>query len=291
MNRLRRSVLFMPGDNARKIEKAASLPCDCVAIDLEDGVALTQKAAAREATAAALRGLDFGGRERLVRINPASSDLYSDDLRETILAEPDGYILPKVETPDDVREISHRMDKVAIGLGVVASRVRLWAVIETALGVMNLREIAQASPRLTALMFGAEDYAASVGAIRSERGEEVLYARSAVVAAAAAYGLDAIDMVRFDLADAAGLEAECRVGRQLGYTGKMAVHPGQLDIINRAFAPNPDEVARAARIVAAAQEHRAAGLGAFALDGRMVDAPVVKSAEAVLARARAAGLI
>jgi len=145
---------------------------------------------------------------------------------ETILANPDGYIIPKVETPDDVRAISHRMDKIAIGLGVVVSRVRLWAVIETALGVMNLREIAQASPRLTALMFGAEDYAASVGATRTERGEEVLFARSAVVAAAAAYELDAIDIVRFDLADPAGLEAECRFGRQLGYAGKVAIHPG-----------------------------------------------------------------
>ena len=124
MNRLRRSVLFMPGDSARKIEKAARLPCDCVAIDLEDGVAPAQKTEARAVTAAALRGIDFGGRERLVRINPASSDLYSDDLGETILANPDGYIIPKVETPDDVRAISHRMDKVAIGLGVLASRVR-----------------------------------------------------------------------------------------------------------------------------------------------------------------------
>jgi citrate lyase beta subunit len=156
---------------------------------------------------------------------------------------------------------------------------------------MNLREIAQASPRLTALMFGAEDYAASVGATRTERGEEVLYARSAVVAAAAAYGLDAIDLVRFDLADPAGLEAECRFGRQLGYAGKMAIHPGQLDVINRAFAPSPDEIARAAQIVAAAEQHQAAGLGAFALDGRMIDAPVIKAAENVLARARAAGLI
>jgi len=291
MNRLRRSVLFMPGDNARKIEKAVRLPCDCVAIDLEDGVALAQKVAAREVTADALRGIDFGGRERLVRINPASSDLYSDDLGETILANPDGYIIPKVETPDDVRAISHRMDKVAIGLGVVVSQVRLWAVIETALGVMNLREIAQASPRLTALMFGAEDYAASVGATRTERGEEVLFARSAVVAAAAAYGLDAIDIVRFDLADMAGLEAECRFGRQLGYAGKMAIHPGQLEIINRAFGPSPAEIARAARIVSAAEQNQAAGIGAFALDGRMIDAPVVKAAENALARARAAGLI
>jgi citrate lyase beta subunit len=281
----------MPGDNARKIEKAAGLPCDCVAIDLEDGVGPSQKAVAREVTAAALRGTDFGARERLVRLNPVLSDLYSDDLRETLLSNPDGYILPKVETPDDVREISHRMDKIAIGLGVLASQVRLWAVIETALGLMNLREIAQASPRLTALMFGAEDYAASVGATRSERGEEVLYARSAVVAAAAAYGLDAIDLVRFDLADSVGLEAECRYGRQLGYTGKMAIHPGQLEIINRAFSPSPDEIARAAQIVSAAEQHRAAGIGAFALDGRMIDAPVVKSAENVLARARAAGLI
>lgn len=286
MKHLRRSILFTPGDQPARIAKAAGLPADCVAVDLEDGVGADNKAAARQAASEALLTWDFGGRERLIRVNGVASDLYAADLRETIAAGPDGYIIPMVETADDVRAISHTMDRVAVGQGIVVERVRLWAMIETALGVMNLREIAQASPRLTALMFGADAYAASVGATRTEAGLEVLWARSAVVAAAAAYGLDAVDMVRVDLDDAAGLEAECRFGRQLGYSGKVAIHPRQLDVINRTFVPGPDDVAWARRVLEAA----AAQAGAFALDGRLIDGPAIKAAEAALARAKAAGV-
>lgn len=283
MKNLRRSILFTPADQPARLAKAAGLPADCVVIDLEEGVGPDNKSAARQAASEALLAWNYAGRERLIRVNGTASDWYAADLRETIAGGPDGYIIPKVETADDVRAISHTMDRVAVGQGIVVERVRLWAVIETALGVMNLREIAQASPRLTALLFGAEGFAASVGATRTGAGLEVLAARSAVVTAAAAYGLDAIDMARFDLSDDAALEAECRIGRQLGFVGKIALHPRQLDIINRSFIPGPDEIERARRIVEAA----AGQAGVVALQGRVIDRSVIKSAEAVLARAAA----
>ncbi|MCS6846849.1 MAG: CoA ester lyase [Anaerolineae bacterium] len=288
---LRRSLLFMPGDSARKIEKAAQLDADSVVMDLEDAVAPANKALARQTTRAALQTMDFGRRERLVRTNAWQTPFFADDVAETIAGRPDGYVIPKVHSAEDLAAARDLIAAQARQHGVEAGAIALLAIIETAKGVMNLREIAQLGPPLQALIFGADDLAADIGAVRTPSSIEVLYARSAVVIAAAANGLQAIDIVFFDLNDLAGLEEECRFGRQLGYTGKMVIHPRQLEIVNRAFAPSPEEIARAQRIVQAAREQAAAGLGAFALDGRMVDGPIIKQAENVLARARAAGLL
>jgi citrate lyase beta subunit len=155
---------------------------------------------------------------------------------------------------------------------------------------MKLDQIAQASPRLIALLFGAEDLAGDLGAIRTKQGDEVAYARSALVIAAAAYGLYAIDMVYFDLNNLAGFEHECIVGRRFGYAGKMVIHPKQVAIANRIFAPSPAEIAQAERIILAHQAHQQSGIGAFELDGRMVDGPVVRAAERILQKARMARL-
>lgn len=163
-------------------------------------------------------------------------------------------------------------------------------MIETARGVLNIGQIAQASSRLDALVFGAEDLASDLGAKRTPAGWEVFYARSAIVTAAAAYQLQALDMVFVDLNDLAGLAEECRFARQLGFSGKTAIHPHQVEVINRVFAPSPEEIEQALRLVQAFEAHQAAGAGAFELDGKMVDLPVMRAAERVLARARAAGL-
>jgi citrate lyase beta subunit len=175
--------------------------------------------------------------------------------------------------------------------GWPAGRIKLLPIVETALGVMAVREIALADPRVDALLFGAEDLAGDMGAVRTPAGWEVFYARSAVVMAAKAYRLQAIDQVFFDLNDLTGFEAECRTGRQMAYDGKMVIHPRQAEIAQRVFAPSPEEIERALRIIRAHEEAQAAGLGAFALDGRMVDMPVVRMAEQVLRRARAAEIL
>jgi citrate lyase subunit beta-like protein len=287
----RRSVLFMPGDSLRKISKAAQMDVDSIVMDLEDGVALNRKDEARRTVVEALQTLDFGRSERLVRLNSPDTELFTADVGSTIEARPDGYVIPKVETARQVQTVSYHLGEAEQKYGWPSNSVRLIAIIETALGVMNLKEIAQSGPRLEALMFGAEDLAGDIGAQRTPAGWEVFYARSAVVTAAAAYGLQAIDMIFIDLQDMAGLEAEATLARQLGYDGKMAIHPRQVELINRVFAPTPEEIAQARRVIEAHEAHQASGTGAFELDGKMVDRPIVRAAERVLARARDAGLL
>lgn len=283
--RPRRAVLFMPGDSEHKIAKAAALGIDAIAMDLEDGVAWSQKDTARGTVARALQTLDFGRSERVVRINPVGSGLEAADVAATVGGRPDAYMLPKVQQPEQVAWLDQVLSREEAERGWPAGSVKILAIIETALGVMNVREIAQASDRLEALLFGAEDLAGDIGAMRTRAGWEIFYARSAVVTAAAAYGKQAIDMVFVDLHDGAGLEAECRQAVELGYQGKMAIHPRQAAVIQAAFSPTPEQVAAARRLIDAYHTHQAAGAGVFALDGKMVDAPMVRAAERVLARA------
>ncbi len=288
---LRRALLFMPGNSLRKIEKAIGLHVDSIVMDLEDGVAFNQKAEARRTVVEALRSLPFGRSERLVRMNPMGSALAEDDLRSTITGRPDGYVLPKAEFAEQVEAVAEFLALEERARGWPAGQIKILPIVETALGVMNVREIALADGRVDALLFGAEDLAGDMGAVRTPTGWEVFYARSAVVMAAKAYRLQAIDQVYFDLNDLEGFEAECRAGRQMAYDGKMAIHPRQAEIAQRMFAPSPDEIQRALRIIQAHEEAQAAGLGAFALDGRMVDMPVVRMAEQVVRKAQAAGML
>jgi citrate lyase beta subunit len=282
--------LFMPGDGRRKIEKGAALDVDAVIMDLEDGVALSNKPAARAVTAAALREVDFGRTERLVRLNPVDSLFFDDDLAETIDAHPDGYVLPKVESAGQVREVAARLLAAEGRNGWRPGGIRLLAIIETGRGVLNLREIAESDSRLDALVFGAEDLAGDIGATRTPEGWEVYYARSAVVIHAKSCGLQAIDTPFVDLADLERLGQETRLVLGMGYTGKLAIHPRQVDIIQRVFTPTPEEIQQAQRLIAAHDAQQAGGAGVFELDGKMVDMPMVRAAQTLLARARAAGI-
>ena len=282
--RPRRSLLFMPGDNMRNIRKGTQLAVDSIIMDLEDAVAVNQKAAARKIVVEALMMLDFGNRERLIRINPVSTNFAEADVAETVDAQPDGYVLPKVENGAQLMQVDRWLTEVEAARGWSHGAIRLLGIVETALGVMNIREIATATPRLDALMFGAEDLAGDIGATRTRESWEVFYARSAVVTAAAAYGRQAIDTVFVDLSDLDGLAEECGFVQRLGFVGKMAIHPRQVEIINRAFSPTVEEVAQAQRLLDAFAEHESAGAGVFELDGKMVDMPMVRAATRVLAR-------
>ncbi|MBK6434337.1 CoA ester lyase [Candidatus Amarolinea dominans] len=289
MARVRRSLLFMPGDSLRKIEKATRLPTDSIIMDLEDGVAFSRKAEARATIVEALAGLDFGSRERLVRINPVGSGLETADLDAVMTGRPDGLVLPKVESAGQVQKVSEALARVEHAQGWPAGAVRMLVIVETALGVMNVREIAAADDRVDALMFGAEDLAGDMGATRTAEGWEVFYARSAVVTAAAAYRRQAIDTVFVDLNDMDGLQRECQRAMQMGYTGKMAIHPRQVEVINAAFTPSAEAVAQARRLIEAHARQQAAGAGAFAYEGKMVDMPLIRAAEQVIARAGLVG--
>jgi len=289
--RVRRSLLFTPGDDWRKISKAASLGADCVIMDLEDAVTSANKETARAMVLKALTSgeLDFGRSERLVRLNTWDSGLQVDDLAMTAPGLPDGFVLPKVETPVELNYMAEGLDQFENELGLQRGHFRLLGLIETARGIVNLREIASCTGRLDALIFGAEDLAASMGATRTPDGPEVAYARSAVVIHAAAYGLQAIDTPYVALDDLEGLRKEAEASRLMGFSGKLAIHPGQVPVIEATFTPSEEEIAQARRLVEAFRSRQEDGTGVFSFDGQMVDMPMVRRAANVLARARAAG--
>jgi len=291
MYRTRRALLYMPGDSRKKIEKALTLNVDCICMDIEDGVAHTQKQAARATILSALRELDFGRSEKLVRVNPFGSGMEGEDFSQTIAGHPEGYVIPKVESAEALLWLAGRMAEAERAHGWEANSLKIVAIVETARGIINLKEIVSATPRLEAIVFGAEDLAGDIGAVRTPEAWEMFYARSAILTHAAAFDLQAIDMVYVDYADTAGLVRECQRGVELGYAGKQAIHPNQIQPIQETFTPNAEAIAHAQRVVTAHEAQQASGFGAFALDGKMVDAPVVKAAERVLAKARAAGKI
>ena len=287
--RARRALLYMPGDDWRKIKKATTLGVDCVCMDLEDGVAHNRKAEARTTIAKALKTLDFGRSERLVRINPVGSGLEIDDLAVVLPAHPDGIVVPKVGDAAAILWVSEKIAEIEQAQGWPVGGMPLFALVETARGVVNLRAIAGAAPRLAVLIFGAEDLAGDIGAVRTPAGWEVFYARSAVVTHAAAFNLQAIDTLNIDFQDLETLRADADQGAQMGFSGKQIIHPNQVAPVLEAFTPSETAIVEARRIVEAHAAHQAAGTGAFAMDGKMVDMPLVRAAEQVLARAAAAG--
>jgi citrate lyase beta subunit len=292
--RARRALLYMPGDDIRKIQKAAGLEVDCVCMDMEDGVALNRKAEARRTILHALQNLDFGRSERLARINPAGSGLETEDIITVLPGLPDGIVLPKVKNASDIQwadNIITEFLKGEKGNSGDQPEINIIAIIETAQAFIDLREIASSSSRLKALIFGAEDLANDLGAVRTRDAWEIHHARSSIVLHAAAFNLQAIDMVYMDLHNLEGLREEALMGAKMGFAGKQIIHPNQVEPVQDAFTPSDEEIARARRIVEAFERHQRFGKGAFALDGKMVDAPVVKAAKKVMAKAKAAGKI
>ena len=284
----RRALLYMPGDDRHKIEKAATLGVDCICMDMEDGVAMNKKAEARATIARALQDLDFGASEKLARINAVGSGMEDDDIHAVLPYRPDGIVIPKMEQLIQIEWASEIIEAAELRNGWPIGSIRLLVDVETAKGILNLKEIAS-HPRLDALIFGGEDYAASVGAQRTKDAVELLYAREATVAAAAAYGLQAIDIVAIDFKDLDALRLESEFGAQLGFTGKQIIHPAQVGPVQKAFTPSDESIAHAKRIVETFEASQARGAGAYALDGKMIDRPLLKNAQKVIDRAKAAG--
>jgi citrate lyase beta subunit len=281
----------MPGDDRRKIEKATTLGVDCICMDMEDGVAITRKTEARAVIAQAMKELEFGKSERCIRINSFGSGFEKFDLVAAVAANPDAIVVPKIETARQVREISEYIEMYELSSKMEVGSIRMLIGVETAKGILNLREIAEADKRLEAIIFGAEDFAASIGATRTKEGSEVLYARSAVVTACAAHELQALDMVYIDFRDVEGLRAEAEEGARLGFSGKQIIHPNQVEAVQQAFTPSEEAIEYAQRVVRAFSASQREGKGAFALDGKMIDMPLLKNAQKVLDRAKAAGKI
>ncbi|MFB6165427.1 MAG: CoA ester lyase [Haloarculaceae archaeon] len=280
---VRRSLLFSPGDRPELMRKAPATGADVIVFDLEDAVAPARKAEAREAIADVLADPTFDPDcEVCVRVNPTG--IAADDDLGAVLAAgvaPDSVMLPKVSGADDVDALSAILDERGADLPILA-------LVESAAGVLHAEAVASADAT-DAVAFGAEDLAADLGATRTDEGTEVLHAREHVVLAASAAGVDALDTVYTDFDDGDGLAAEARFARELGYDGKLAIHPSQVEIINDAYTPDPERVAWAKRVLAARDEAEAADRGVFQVDGEMIDAPLIAQAERVLALADAAG--
>ena len=287
----RRALLYVPGDDLHKIQKATALGVDCICLDLEDGVAVNRKLGARDAITEALQTLQFGQSERLVRINPLQSGLAEDDLDAVLPAHPDGIVLPKVESADQLQWVNMKLADMEHAMGWSVGSLTLLALIETPQAVIQLPEICTAVPRLSGLIFGAEDLAVGLGAQRTSAAWEVFYARSAIVLHAAAYNLQAIDLVSVDFMDIEALRQDSRQGAEMGFSGKQVIHPNQVGPVQDSFTPSNEAIEAAQKLVEAAAQYQQNGSGAFALAGKMVDAPVVKLAERLLDRARAAGKI
>ena len=279
----------MPGDDRRKIEKATTLGVDSICMDMEDGVALNKKAEARAVIGQAMKELDFGKSERCIRINSIGSGMEKYDLAAALTANPDSIVVPKIETAEQVKWVSEHIETHELASHKAIGTVRLLVGVETAKGILNLKEIAEADRRLEAIIFGGEDYAASVGAVRTKAATELLYARQATVTACAANELQAIDIVFIDFKDPDGLRVEAEQGAGFGFSGKQIIHPNQVSVVQEAFTPSDSAIEYAKRIVESFESSQKEGKGAYALDGRMIDMPLLKNAQKVLDRAKAAG--
>jgi citrate lyase subunit beta/citryl-CoA lyase len=276
--RPRRSVLYMPGANERALAKAESLPADALILDLEDAVAPDAKAEARDRVCEAAASGRYGRREVTIRINGAGTPWHDDDLRAAAAAGPAAVVVPKVDSAGAVHAIEKALED-----GGAPDGTAVWAMLESPAAALRAEEICMASERLTVLVMGTNDLAKELQAEHVPGRQPLLAGLGLCVLAARAGGKVILDGVYNDIADAEGFEAECRQGRQLGFDGKTLIHPSQLEPCNRVFAPAPDEVERAGRVIEAFEQAKAEGRGVVTVDGRMVENLHVEQARRTLA--------
>lgn len=282
--RPRRSVLYMPGANARALDKARTLDADALILDLEDAVAPDAKARARTQVAAALREGGYGRRECIVRVNALDTPWGLDDVRAIAQAGADAVLLPKVESPAQLAALAQALDAAG-----APADLPLWAMAETPLGFLRLDAIASGHARLAAIVVGTSDLVKDLHARHTPSRDETLLARSLAVMAARAHGLAVLDGVHLDLNDDAGLQGACRQGRDQGFDGKTLIHPRQIAAANAAFAPTPEELDAARRRLEAWTAAQAEGKGVAVVDGALVENLHAQEAERVLALAQAIG--
>jgi citrate lyase subunit beta / citryl-CoA lyase len=290
--RIRRSLLYVPGDREAMIAKAAQRGADGLILNLEDAVAPGKKELARNAVAQALAALDFGRAEVIVRINPLDAEIGYRDLLTIAPAKPDAILLPKVGSPEEVCIAAWTLARLEEMHGLLTGSIRLMCMIESASGVLAAAQIAGCHPRVAALLFGAADYSAEVGCAITPDGDPpsgdppsgglLLHAQSQIVLASRAAGIDAIDTPHMRLDDPDGLARSSLRARQLGFDGKSAIHPGQIGAINSAFSPTSEQIAWAERVLAALPGGDEAHLGVAVLDGQLIEAPHLARARRIL---------
>ena len=291
MKRLRRTMLFVPGNNPGMIKDAGIYAQDAIMFDLEDSVSLAEKDAARFLVYQALMTMDYGDKELVVRINDPSAKGGREDLEAIVRTRRAVIRLPKTETAEDVLLCEKEIARIEGECGMEEGSTPMMAAIESAAGVLNAREIAFSSKRLIGIALGAEDYVTDLKTNRSPGGIELLFGRSMILLAARAAGIDAIDTVYSDVNNEEGFRAEVELIHQLGFDGKSIINPRQIKTVHEIYTPSEKEIAKAQAVMEATEEARRKGSGVISLNGKMVDRPIVLRAQRVLALARAAGVL
>lgn len=282
--------MFVPGNNPGMMADAHIYGPDSIMLDLEDSVTMAEKDTARLLVYNALKSVDYGTTEMVVRINPLNTPYGKKDIEAVVKAGVDVIRMPKTETAEEVKEVEREIERVEEELGCVG-RTQIMAAIESTLGVVNAYAIATASPRMMGIALGAEDYCANLKAQRTPGGDELRLARETIVVAARAAGIDALDTVYSNLNDMETFRAEVEFIKTLGFDGKSIINPRQIEVVNEVFAPKEKEITKARAIIAAIKEAEAKGSGVISLNGKMVDRPVVIRAQRTINLAIASGIL
>ena len=290
MERLRRTMMFVPGANAAMLRDAPLYGADSIMFDLEDAVSLKEKDAARTLVHFALKTFDYSAVETVVRINGLDT-VGKQDIEAVVLAGVNVIRLPKTETAQDIIDVDEAITLVEESNQIPIGTTKMMAAIESAEGVLNAREIAQASTRLIGIASGAEDYVTNMKTKRYPDGQELFFARNMILHAARAAGIAAIDTVYSDVDNVEGLQAETNLIKQLGFDGKSVINPRQIPLVNAIYAPTEKEIQHAKEVIWAINEAEAKGSGVISLNGKMIDKPIVERAQRVIALAKAAKLI
>ncbi|MBZ4663537.1 MAG: citrate lyase, beta subunit [Caloramator sp.] len=290
MVRLRRTMMYVPGNNPSMVKDAHIFGADTIMFDLEDSVSINEKDAARLLVYNCLKNIDYEGTEIAVRINGLDTPFGLQDLEAIVRVKPDIIRLPKTETPRDVIEVEKVIEKIEKKIGMEVGTIKLMAAIESALGIKNAYEIATSSSRLVGIALGAEDFVTDMKTTRSIEGIELLTARSLILIAARAAGIYAIDTVFSDVNDDEGFANEVKLIKQLGFDGKSVINPRQIDVVHQIFTPTEKEIEKSIRIIKASREALAKGSGVVSMDGKMIDKPIIERANWILTLAEASGV-
>lgn len=289
-DRLRRTRLYLPGNNPHFLEGINFFGADQIIIDLEDAIAPAEKDSTRILVKHALKNLKWENFELTVRINPLSSPYGEKDLEMIVPGLPDGIYIPKSESAEDIKAVENKIEAIKREHNI-DKEILLFPIIETSRGVLNAFQIASASKLIGGIAFGAEDFTADIGAQRTKEGRESFVARSLIVLAARSAGVQALDTVWSDIEDMEGLIESTKESKALGFDGRGVIHPSQVEPVHKVFAPSPEEIERAQQIIAAMEEALRTGSGVIALGRKMIDAPVLARAKRTIEIAKLMGLI
>ena len=290
MKRLRRTMLFMPGNNPGMLQNAGILGADSIILDLEDAVSLTEKDSARILVREAVKNVDYSNVELVVRVNPFTTEYAKEDIDVIARVKPDALMIPKA-TEEELKAIDEMLIKIEKEEGFEEGSIKLLPIVETAYGLENVYSIIKSSDRIVGVLLGGEDLTSDLEIKRTKEGEEIFYARNKVAVACKAMKVDSIDTPFTDTNDFEGLEKDARKAKSLGLTGKAAINPRQIDTIHSVYAPTLDEIKYAKRVLESMQQAESEGKGVFSLDGKMIDAPVINRAKNTVELAKLLGLV